>query len=164
MEFSRREYWSGLPFPPPEDLPNPGTKPRSHCISGRFFTIWATREAHSSFWWRPIKNQSSSKTNQHQRQSGIPAERTLSSVTQSCLTLCDTMDCSTPRLPGPHHLLKFAQVHVNCISACHLAISSSDALFSFCPHLSRCQGHCIKGQKDVCMCMSMHRGTFNFSN
>ena len=27
--FSRREYWSGLPFPPPGDLPNPGTEPRS---------------------------------------------------------------------------------------------------------------------------------------
>ena len=26
MEFSRQEYWSGLPFPPPGDLPNPGTK------------------------------------------------------------------------------------------------------------------------------------------
>ena len=24
MGFSRQEYWSGLPFPPPEDLPNPG--------------------------------------------------------------------------------------------------------------------------------------------
>ena len=29
MEFSRLEYWSGQPFPSPEDLPNPGIKPRS---------------------------------------------------------------------------------------------------------------------------------------
>ena len=29
MGFSRQEYWSGLPCPPPGDLPNPGTKPRS---------------------------------------------------------------------------------------------------------------------------------------
>ena len=29
MEFSRQEYWSGLPFPPPEDLPNPGIEPKS---------------------------------------------------------------------------------------------------------------------------------------
>ena len=28
MEFSRPEYWSGWPFPSPEDLPNPGIKPR----------------------------------------------------------------------------------------------------------------------------------------
>ena len=27
MEFSSKEYWSGLPFPPPGDLPNPGIKP-----------------------------------------------------------------------------------------------------------------------------------------
>ena len=27
--FSRQEYWSGLPFPSPEDLPNPGIKSRS---------------------------------------------------------------------------------------------------------------------------------------
>ena len=29
MEFSRQEYWSGLPCPPPGDLPNPGIEPRS---------------------------------------------------------------------------------------------------------------------------------------
>ena len=29
MEFSRKEYWSGLPFPSPGDLPNPGIKPGS---------------------------------------------------------------------------------------------------------------------------------------
>ena len=29
MEFSRQEYWSGLPFPSPRDLPNPGTEPES---------------------------------------------------------------------------------------------------------------------------------------
>jgi len=29
MEFSRQQYWNGLPFPSPEDLPNPGIKPRS---------------------------------------------------------------------------------------------------------------------------------------
>ena len=28
MGFSRQEYWSGLPFPSPEDLPNPGIKPQ----------------------------------------------------------------------------------------------------------------------------------------
>ena len=37
-------------------------------------------------------------------------------VTQSCPTLCDPMDFSAPGLPVPHHLPKFAQVHVRCIS------------------------------------------------
>ena len=32
MEFSRQEYWGGLPFPPPGDLPHPGIKPRSPAL------------------------------------------------------------------------------------------------------------------------------------
>ena len=32
MEFSKHEYWSGLPFPPPEDLPDPGIKPTSPAL------------------------------------------------------------------------------------------------------------------------------------
>ena len=32
MGFSRQEYWSGLPFPPPRNLPNPGIKPRSPAL------------------------------------------------------------------------------------------------------------------------------------
>ena len=36
--FSREEYWSGLPFPPPGNLPNPGIKPASPTLAGRFFT------------------------------------------------------------------------------------------------------------------------------
>ena len=35
--FSRQEYWSGLPFPPPGDLPNPGIEPVSPALAGRFF-------------------------------------------------------------------------------------------------------------------------------
>ena len=37
------------------------------------------------------------------------------SVTQLCPTLCDPMDCSTPGLSVPHHLPRFAQVHLHCI-------------------------------------------------
>ena len=32
MGFSRQEYWSGLPCPPPGDLPNPGIEPRSPAL------------------------------------------------------------------------------------------------------------------------------------
>ena len=32
MEFSRQEYWSGLPFPSPGDLPNPGVEPGSPAL------------------------------------------------------------------------------------------------------------------------------------
>ena len=47
MGFLRQKYWSGLTFPPPGDIPNPGIQTHVSCITGRFFTIWATREAHS---------------------------------------------------------------------------------------------------------------------
>ena len=38
MEFSRQEYWTGLPFSPPGDLPNPGIEPVSPALAGKFFT------------------------------------------------------------------------------------------------------------------------------
>ena len=38
MGFLRQEYWSGLPCPPPEDLPSPGIKPMSPALAGRLFT------------------------------------------------------------------------------------------------------------------------------
>ena len=38
-----------------------------------------------------------------------------SSVAQSCLTLCDPMDCSTPGLPVHHQLLEFTQTHVHWV-------------------------------------------------
>ena len=43
--FSRQEYWSGLPFPSPGYLPDPGTEPTSLASAGGFFTNWAMREA-----------------------------------------------------------------------------------------------------------------------
>ena len=38
MGFYRQEYWSGLPFPPPRDLPDPGLEPTSPALPGGFFT------------------------------------------------------------------------------------------------------------------------------
>ena len=38
MGFSRQEYWSGLPFPPPENLPHPGIEPTFPALAGGFFT------------------------------------------------------------------------------------------------------------------------------
>ena len=42
MGFCRQEYWSGLPCPPPGDLPNPGIEPM---LAGGFFTTSTTWEA-----------------------------------------------------------------------------------------------------------------------
>ena len=46
---------------------------------------------------------------QHESAIGIH----ISSVTQSCPTLCDPMNCSTPGLPDHHQLLEFTQTHVH---------------------------------------------------
>ena len=57
MGFSRQEYWSGLPFPSPMDLPDPGTELTSlmsPALAGRFFTtstIWESPK------WQHIKKQ-----------------------------------------------------------------------------------------------------------
>jgi len=47
MGFSKQEYWSGLPFPPPGDLPDPEIKPSSLMsleLAGGFFTNCAHQE------------------------------------------------------------------------------------------------------------------------
>ena len=59
MGFTKQKYWSGLPFPSPGDLPDPGVKLRCPHIAGRFFPAWANqnRQIHrdrkqvSRGWW-----------------------------------------------------------------------------------------------------------------
>ena len=51
-----------------------------------------------------------------------------SSVTPSCLTLCDPMDCSTPGLPVHHQLLELAQTHVHWVDD---AIQPSSSVVPF---------------------------------
>ena len=48
MGFPRQEDWSGLPFPPPRDLPDPGIKPVLPALAGGFLTTSATWEALSA--------------------------------------------------------------------------------------------------------------------
>ena len=59
MGFSREEYWSELPCPPPVDLPDPGIEPASlmsPALAGRSFTTSTTWEAqlylHNKFVWQ----------------------------------------------------------------------------------------------------------------
>ena len=47
LGFSRQEYWSGFPCPPPEDLPNPGIELASltpPALAGKFFTTSSGKE------------------------------------------------------------------------------------------------------------------------
>ena len=61
-----------------------------------------------------------------------------SSVTQSCLTLCDPMDCSTPGLPDHHKLPEFTQTHVHrvgdAIQPSHPLSSPSPPAFNLSQH------------------------------
>ena len=65
-----------------------------------------------------------------------------SSVTQSCPTLCNPMDCSTPGLPVPHQLPKFTQTNVhwadNAIQPSHPLSSPSPPAFNLSQH-QRCE-------------------------
>ena len=51
MVFLRQEYWSGVPFPSPADLPNPRIRSNPHLHCRWILYHWATREAHYITWW-----------------------------------------------------------------------------------------------------------------
>ena len=58
--ISKQEYWSGLPFSTPGDLPNPGIQLaslKSPAFADRFFTTSATWEAIYLFWTKDTKRQ-----------------------------------------------------------------------------------------------------------
>ena len=50
MGFFRQEYWSGLPCPPPGDLPDPGMEPASPSLADGFFTTEPSGKPISSIW------------------------------------------------------------------------------------------------------------------
>ena len=81
MEFSRQEYWSGLPCSPPGDLPNQGIKPPS--------VTYPALETSSLTPAPPGKPQAS-----------LAAAAAATSL-QSCPTLCDPIDGSPPGSPIP---------------------------------------------------------------
>ena len=61
MGFSWQEYWGGLPFPAPEDLPDPGIEamsPVSPALAGGFFTTapWIWKIRNGIFCWSLISN------------------------------------------------------------------------------------------------------------
>ena len=98
-EILWQEYWGGLPFPIPGDLPDPGIKPVSlisPALAGGFFTT--TLPGKSLHLYKRIVSVQ------------------FSSVTQSCPTLCDPMNRSTPGLPVHHQLPEFTQTHVHRVS------------------------------------------------
>ena len=87
MGFSRQEYWNGLPFPPPGNLPNPGIESTSPTLADRFFTTEP-----------PGKPRIAQKRGRYRfigikflHHTGICCL-----VGQLCPTLSNPMDCSPP--------------------------------------------------------------------
>ena len=68
----------------------------------------------------------------------ISLSKSVSSVTQLCLTLCNPMDCSTPGLPVHGQLPEFTQTHVHWVSdsfqPSHPPLSSSSPAFNLSQH------------------------------
>ena len=104
MEFSRQQSWSGFPFPSPGDLPNPGIKPGSLALQADTLL--------SELPGKPLPEKMAYGT-----QPGSPPPNlhlydskewfsllffkvfTCAQPLQSCPTLCDPMDCSSPGSP-----------------------------------------------------------------
>ena len=121
--FSRQEYWSGLPCPSPGDLPNQGLNWVFYisCI-GRWVLL-------------PL----------------APPGKLINSVAQSCPTLCNPIDYSTPGFPVLHQLLELAQTHVHWVGD---AIQQSHPLSYPSPpafNLSQHQGlfHWVSGGQSI---------------
>ena len=85
----------------------------------------------------------------------------LSSVTQSCPTLCDPMNHSTPGLPVHHQFLESTQTYVHrvgdAIQPSHLLLSPSPSAFSLSQHqvFSSESALCIDGQSIEALAVSL---------
>ena len=95
--FPRQESWSGLPFPFPGDLPDPGIEPRSPvspALTGRFFTTEPPGTLIDGMYLTIINSIQYSLSIHRDLVPGPTTVRVL--VSQSCPTLCNHMDCSLP--------------------------------------------------------------------
>ena len=119
MGFPRQGYSSGLPFHSPGDISSLGIKLASpyqqNVINISVYYMWKSKESIL-----------------------IPLSVQLSSVTQSCPTLCDPMDCSMPGSPVYHQLTKLAQTHAHwvgdAIQPSYPLLSPSPSAFNLSQH------------------------------
>ena len=138
--ISRQEYWSELPFPSPRDFLEPGME----TVSSAFMQIlyrWATGEAQIELLNSKI-SEYSADSNCIRKIHVFNVQNLLvyiwlrnllfrsdqiRSVIQSCPTLCNPMNRSTPGLPVHHQLPEFTQTHAHWVSD---AIQPSHSLSS----------------------------------
>ena len=148
--FFRQQYWSGLPFPPPRDLPDPGIKPTSPELAGRLFlspillikfgVLWHPRGwggvgggreiqeggtyvclwlIHINIWQKPVQYCTTIilqlKINEKVTSVYLRTFKffVVVLVLQSCLTLCDLMDCD-PSDPSVHEIFPGRYTGVGC--------------------------------------------------
>ena len=113
VEFSRQEYWSGLPVPSPGDLFYPGNQTQVSHIAGTLFTIWATREG--------LVN--------------IDAAAAAAKSLQSFPTLCNPIVGSPPGSPVPGDSPgKNTGVGCHCLLQC-MSVKSESEVAQLCPTL-----------------------------
>ena len=98
MGFSRQEYWSGLPCPPPGDRTDPGMKPQSlfPALAGGFLPLAPPAVGVGQLWFSPRVS-------------------CCCLVAKLCSTRGDPMDGSTPVSPVFHDLPEFAQVYIHWV-------------------------------------------------
>ena len=115
MGFSRQEYWTGLPFPSPGDLPNPGIEPGSpHCRQ----TLYPEppgnpdhSQAASESFQLLISQPTLGSYRSRNLEDGHFSYRCCCSVANSCPPLCNLMNYITPGFPVLHYLPQFSQTH-----------------------------------------------------
>ena len=103
MRFPRHEYWSGLPFSSPGYLPDPGIEPGSPTLQAD--SLLSELPGKPSYVYVCMY-----------MYAYLCLLHQIRSVAQSCPTLCNPMNGSTPGLPVHHQLLEFTQTHVHRVS------------------------------------------------
>ena len=127
MGFSRQEFWSGLPWPPPGNLPNPEIEPRSPTCRWILY-VWSTREAHFALGYRIVSGEQCICIHMH------------ISHTHACIH-------SPHKPPSPHlhaatkHWAEFPVLYIVGLSGSsilHIAVyTKSDWLYSLQPKMEK---------------------------
>ena len=133
MGFSSQEHWSELPFLPPGDLPGPRIEPASllSLLHWQMDSLPLSHLGNPSLIISSIQIRATIE---------YPHSSVQFSSAQSCPTLCDLMNRSTPGLLVHHQLPKFTQAHIHrvrdAIQPSHLLSSTSPSALNPSQHQS----------------------------
>ena len=122
MGFFRQEYWNGLPFPSPGNLPNPGIESASPALQSDSLPPEPPGKPVLDTWRL------------------FCSSVQFRSATQSCPALCDLMGCSMSGFPVHHQLPEPIQTHVHRISDAIQPFHPLSSLSPLALNLSQHQG------------------------